>query len=116
MPLNECSPPVRIALGLVAALHRLDFPSSIIFFSIQGPHVAIVIRESGQSYGFRVGAYYTGIEEEWKQACKTWNNPQTPQADKEVLFVEFLQQGFAPVLMMALVTAGLYPRSTGIRL
>lgn len=108
---------VRELLCLHEMFRKLKYPSEELFVStFKSGQVQFVLDHQKQIFTIDVaiGQNIEEIKKEWKLAADWWNNPATPEEERQAIYKEFSAVRDATTLVTKLMQRGLYPIKPGV--
>lgn len=108
---------VRELLCLHEMFRKLKYPSEELFVStFKTGQVQFVLNHQAKIFTIdvAVGQNIEKIAEEWKKAVDWWNNPATPEAERQAIYKEFSSVRDATTLVTLLMKKGMYPIKPGV--
>lgn len=108
---------IRELLALHEMFRKLKYPSEELFVSTyRTGQVQFVLNHRNEIFTIDVaiGQDVTKVSEEWGKAVEWWNNPATPEEERQAIYKEFSAVRDATTLVSKLMQRGLYPIKPGV--
>lgn len=100
---------IRESLALHEALRRLNFAPDQIFVWLERGKMGMTVKRDGKQASFATGIYLGPYEqwlEAWNAAVARWNDPATPEVEREEVFRGSKTMRFKEYVVAAVLRAG----------